>query len=116
MAVINLGSPAGPRLRDLTYEQEKSLNAWLTLALVSPPSKWEDMPVDYTRALAALAKRRGIRFKFTSHEMRLAGNVPLGKNIPGCVGGSKRRVVVTDERRIVHGRKVEPWNMRDWRE
>lgn len=114
MAAINLGRPTGPRLRDLSLGQERQLDSWLTLALMSPPDRREDIPVDYTRALAALAKRRGIPFCFAGHESQVAGEAVLGRNIPGCVGGSKRRVghrVVT-----VPGRKVEPWNMREWRE
>ena len=115
MPTINLGQPTGPHLRDLSLKQERALDDWLSFALVCPPDKRDEMPVDYTRALASLAKRRGIRFAFSSHNMRLKGDVPLGKNIPGCVGGSKRTITVTERPKPV-GNKVEPWNERDWRE
>ena len=115
---INLGRPTGPRLRNLTVEQERLLSRWLTMALVSPPDKREDLPVDYTRALGEIAKRRGIRFKFSGDSMRVRGAVVLGRNVPGCIGGSRRTVVVTDQRQVVakSGRAVEPWNMHNWRE
>lgn len=58
---INLGKPTGPGLRELTLKQERMLDAWLTSALCTQPDKREPMPMDYTRALAALARRRGIR-------------------------------------------------------
>ena len=116
--MIYLGRPTGPRLRDLSRAQEKALNDWLTLALVAPPGKREDLPVDYTRALSALAKRRGIRFFFNGDTMRVRGEAVLGKNLPGCVGGSHRRVVARDERQDVSkaGRKVGPYHERPWRD
>lgn len=58
---INLGKPTGPALRGMTAEQKRMLNSWLTMALVTPPDRREPMPLDYTRALAGIAKRRGIR-------------------------------------------------------
>ncbi|UJQ87054.1 hypothetical protein SEA_VETRIX_46 [Mycobacterium phage Vetrix] len=121
MTVIYLGEPTGPRLRSLSRTKERELDAWLTSALKNPPKKRDQIPSDlaeYTRALSALAKRRGIRFHFNGDRMRVRGEVVLGKNLPGCVGGSKRKVTVTDERSAVTkaGQRVEPWNMRDWRE
>lgn len=117
MEPIYLGEPTGPRLRQLSRGQEALLNAWLTSAMTVKPRRREPLPVDFTRALGALAKRRGIPFRFNGDRMRVRGEVVLGKNLPGCVGGSKRRVVVCDERGLVAkaGRKVEPWNDRPWR-
>ncbi|ALA48461.1 hypothetical protein AVU99_gp043 [Mycobacterium phage Lolly9] len=117
--VIYLGEPTGPRLRSLSLAKTRELDAWLTNAMSYGASKHDkDLPVDYTRALSTLAQRRGIRFHFNGDRMRVPGEVPLGSNIPGCVGGSKRKITVTDERAIAskHGQAVEPWNMRDWRE
>lgn len=57
---INLGKPTGPALRGMTAQQKRMLDAWLTSALCTPPHKREPMPMDYTRALAGLARRRGI--------------------------------------------------------
>ncbi|AXH67852.1 hypothetical protein J4T99_gp046 [Mycobacterium phage Bromden] len=135
MTVIYLGEPTGPRLRDLSRSQEKALNDWLTMALVAPPRKREEVPVDFTRALSALAKRRGIRFHFNSDRMRVRGEAVLGKNMPGCVGGSKRKVTVTNERELATkaqpairvkarsggfvtggGEGVAPYHDRDWRD
>lgn len=118
MTVIYLGEPTGPRLRSLSRSQEEALDRWLTNALRNPPSKRDPLPVGYTRALSALAKRRGITLRFNGDRLRVRGEVILGKNLPGCVGGSKRRVVVTDSREAVSraGNRVEPWNMREWRE
>ncbi|QFG14283.1 hypothetical protein PBI_TOURACH_45 [Mycobacterium phage Tourach] len=120
MTVIYLGEPTGPRLRSLTRTKEQELDAWLTSALKNPPKK-RDLPsdlADFTRALSALAKRRGIQFHFNGDRMRVRGEVVFGRNIPGCVGGSKRKVTAGNEREAFtkHGQRVEPWNMRDWRE
>ncbi len=115
MTVIYLGRPTGPRLRDLSRTQEDDLNAWLTAALIDPPRKGEPVPVEYTRALGALARRRGISFFFNGDEMRIRGEAILGRNIPGCVGGSKRKVRVTDPRGVV-GQKVEPYHEMAWRD
>jgi hypothetical protein len=114
MSVIYLGEPTGPRLRALPLSKARELDDWLTRALVNPPSKRE-LPVDYTRALSTLAKRRGITFHFNSDRMRVRGEVVLGKNLPGCVGGSKRKVTVTDERTLV-GQAIAPYHERDWRD
>ncbi|ADL71009.1 hypothetical protein SEQ_HALENA_44 [Mycobacterium phage Halena] len=118
MTVIYLGEPTGPRLRKLSLEQEKALDNWLTNALKNPPSKRDPLPVDFTRALSALAKRRGIRFYFNGDQMRVRGEIVLGKNVPGCIGGTKRKVVARDERQAVAkaGPKVAPYHERPWRD
>ncbi|WZB38334.1 hypothetical protein SEA_BAZZLE_46 [Mycobacterium phage Bazzle] len=118
MTVIYLGEPTGPRLRCLSRSKERELDEWLTDTIKHGGPRDHDVPVDYTRALSALAKRRGIQFHFNGDRMRVRGEVVLGQNLPGCVGGSKRKVTVTDERSAVTklGNRVEPWNMRDWRE
>ncbi|OYN81704.1 hypothetical protein CG716_04935 [Mycolicibacterium sphagni] len=118
MTSIYLGEPTGPRLRDLSRSQEEALNDWLTMALIAPPSKRDELPVDYTRALSSLAKRRGIRFFFNSDRMRVRGEHVLGKNLPGCVGGSKRKVTQRDYSQVVakSGPKVAPYHERDWRD
>lgn len=118
MTVIYLGEPTGPRLRNLTRTQEQNLDRWLTHALRNPPSKRDPLPVEYTRALSALAKRRGIQFFFNGDRMRVRGEAVLGKNLPGCVGGSKRKVIVTDERELVSraGQSIAPYHEREWRD
>ncbi|WP_124713000.1 hypothetical protein [Mycolicibacterium nivoides] len=118
MAVIYLGEPTGPRLRSVSREKERELDEWLSDALEHGGPRDHDIPVNFTRALSALAKRRGIQFHFNSDRMRVRGEVVLGKNLPGCVGGSKRKITAGNERAEAakHGQRVEPWNMRDWRE
>ena len=116
MSAIYLGEPTGPRLRALPQSQAKELNDWLTRALEHGPSKRDPLPLDYTRALSALAKRRGITFHFNSDRMRVRGEAILGKNLPGCVGGSKRKVIVTDERSTLVGQAVAPYHEKPWRD
>ncbi|SHZ96812.1 Uncharacterised protein [Mycobacteroides abscessus subsp. abscessus] len=91
---INLGKPTGPGLRELTLGQEQMLDAWLTSALCTRPNKREPMPVDYTRALAALARRRGIQVVFDGRDGSKPLQVTLDRTIPGCVGGTHRKVAV----------------------
>lgn len=91
--MLNLGPRRGPQLRHLPWRQRRVLDGWLSLALASPLAR-EDVPIEYTRALGTLAARRGIKFQFADG-MRLPAEAPLDKNVPGCVGGTKRRVRVT---------------------
>lgn len=94
---INLGRPAGPQLRELPLAHRKRvrvlLDAWLDCAIQYPPEKREPLPVGYTRALASLAKQRGIRVVFDGREGSKPLQVTLGRTIPGCVGGTHRKVV-----------------------
>lgn len=115
---VSLGRPTGPRLRDLTITQERALNDWLSWALTHPPTRWDDLPLGFTRALSSLARRRGIRFIFDGvrRNERRNGYTP-GRNAPGCVGGSKRNVKATDSSLSGprYGVRVEPWNQMQWR-
>lgn len=117
MTVIFLGHPEGKRLRDLSLVEEKRLDDWLTQALTNPPSKRDlESVVEFTRALSTIARRRGIAFRFDGkrkHERH--GSYALGKNIPGCVGGSKRKVTLAERQNLV-GQKVEPYHEREWRD
>lgn len=90
---INLGRPVGPRLRDCSLEQQVRLDAWLSAAIVAAPDRWESLPMGYTRALAALARRRGIRVVLDGRDGSKPLQVTLDRNIPGCVGGTHRKVV-----------------------
>lgn len=95
MTVVYLDEPRGPRLRSLSLHQEQLLDNWLTMMLKYGPSQRDKMPTEYTRAIAAIAKRRGIEISFNRyrrHERHGADGLGLGKTIPGCVGGSKRKV------------------------
>lgn len=119
MTAIYLGRPTGPRLRGLTLEQERMLDGWLSYALANPPKRGDSLPIDFTRALSQIAKRRGITIRFDGERRNERHSSPaLGKNIPGCVGGSKRTVKASDTDLPVHrfGKKVEPWNERPWRD
>lgn len=118
MTVIYLGRPEGPRLRDLNLDQQQRLDLWLTNALRNGRTKHDLLPIEYTRALSTLAKRRGIQFHFDGarkHE-RHGGIVP-GETIPGCVGGSKRKVGLADGGiNTKVGQRVEPYHERTWRD
>lgn len=118
VAAIYLGRPTGPRLRDLALGQEKMLDDWLTYALKNPPRRGDTLPVDFTRALSQLAKRRGIAIHFDGERRNERHARPaLGRNIPGCVGGSKRSVKASDNTlpNYRFSAKVEPWNEHAWR-
>lgn len=95
---INLGKPTGPKLRELPLVDRHRirvlLNAWLDCAIRYPPHKREPLPVDYTRALASLAKQRGIQVVFDGRDGSKPLQVTLDRTIPGCVGGTHRKVAV----------------------
>lgn len=115
---VSLGRPTGPRLRDLTITQEHALNDWLSWALRHPPRRWDELPTGFTRALATLARRRGIRFVFDGARRHERGHRwTVGKGVPGCVGGSKRDVRAADNTLPSprYGSRVEPWNEHAWR-
>jgi len=67
---INLATPTGPRLRSLPLEEGNALraqlNEWLDWALEVGPDNIgpRDIPMNYTRALADMAKYRGIKISF----------------------------------------------------
>ncbi|SKS43057.1 hypothetical protein [Mycobacteroides abscessus] len=107
---INLGRPRGPRLRELSLQQEKLLDAWLTMALLSRPSAQETMAMQYTRALATIARRRGIKFTFDGRPGSHALDVVLDRGVPGCTVGGRRKVLATAQPELP-GRRVEPWNV-----
>lgn len=101
----------------MSYPARKALDQWLTLSLLDGPIRREDVPIEYTRALAQLAERRNfpVRFEFIGNEAQIEAEAPLGRNVPGCIGGSKRKVRRTAPAPLP-GERVEPWNMRDWPE
>lgn len=107
---INLGRPRGPRLRELSLQQEKLLDAWLTMALLSRPSAQETMAMQYTRALATIARRRGIKFTFDGRPGSHPLDVVLDRGVPGCTVGGRRKVLATAKPELP-GRRVEPWNV-----
>lgn len=107
---INLGCPRGPRLRELSLQQEKLLDAWLTMAMVSRPNARDEMPIQFTRALGTLARRRGIKFTFDGRPGSHAVDVMLDRGVPGCTVGGRRKVLVTEKGQLP-GLRVEPWNV-----
>ena len=70
---IPIGTLTGPRLRDLPQTTKAGLVAWLALTATIPESfggrrfrfQADDVPMEFTRALVALAPAYGIRFKFS---------------------------------------------------
>lgn len=67
---INLSEPRGPRLRSLPLHEgndlRRFLNEWLDWAQDMNPTdiQRKDIPMQYTRALAEVAKYRGIKISF----------------------------------------------------
>lgn len=74
---IPIGTPTGPRLRDLPKAAKAGLVAWLALTATIPESfqgrrfrfEADDVPMEFTRALAALAPAYGIRFVFSRENL-----------------------------------------------
>lgn len=72
---------------DLNQEQRSDLTAWFLLADAEPPSKRENLPLEYSAAIAELASA-------------------AGKNPRTRFGKRQGTVVISNRRRIVRRRKA----------
>lgn len=78
---------------DLNQEQQSFLSAWFLLANAEPPSKLEDLPIEYSDAISELASVVGTHKRYRFQKMVRSGDT-------GC------QTVMPNRRRIVRRRKA----------